>query len=397
MSTHRAGFALAAAGAVLALAAPSLAATAPWTTVPGVNPSAIANTLNGVSARTSADAWAVGSYTVGDDDRGRNMLAERWNGTAWTQVPTPDVPRFDERLLAVGASSATEAWAVGSTNKIGFASTNPLAAHWDGTAWTIVPTPATSGSAKSILDGVVSLGPTNAWAVGRSRVNAGNSALVEHWDGTAWSVVPTPNPTVPTGTTASGAVLTGISAVSPTDIWAVGSVALLAGTDVRGVTLTEHYDGRSWSVVPSPNATVRNVLNGVVATGPNDVWAVGDTIDTTGTNLPDRTLVEHWNGVAWSIVRSPNALVEDALAGVTAVSPTDMWAVGTAVDRTGNVPLARTLTLHWDGAAWSVVASPNGPTGDTQLAATSAVPTTGEVWAVGTTGDAPADTFIVHR
>jgi hypothetical protein len=133
-----------------------------------------------------------------------------------------------------------------------------------------------------------------------------------------------------------------------------------------------------------------SVLNGVVAVGANDVWAVGDTLDGA-------TLVEHWDGTAWSVVPSPTVLTQDVLAGITAVSPTDVWAVGQAVDTGGTTPVTRTVTLHWDGASWSVVNSPNGPTGGTALFATSAVPATGRVWAVGATGDRPVKTFIIHR
>jgi hypothetical protein len=117
------------------------------------------------------------------------MVAEHWNGSAWSQVPTPNVVRFDEKLNAVSAAAANDVWAVGSTNRTAFAHTDPLAAHWDGTRWTIVPTPTTTGGSKSILFGVANLGGGNAWAVGRS---AANRALVEHWNGSAWTIIRPP-------------------------------------------------------------------------------------------------------------------------------------------------------------------------------------------------------------
>lgn len=89
------------------------------------------------------------------------MLAEHWNGSVWTQTPTPNVQFFDEKLLAVSAASASDVWATGSTNQTDFASTNPITAHFDGTTWTIVPTPATIGGSKSVLDGVVNFGGGN--------------------------------------------------------------------------------------------------------------------------------------------------------------------------------------------------------------------------------------------
>jgi len=376
-------------GMSVVLAAPAAAAS-DWAVVPSVDPSPTVSTLAAVSARGSGDAWAVGTYQGPNRHDGKVMLAERWNGTAWTQVPTPNVSFFDEKLLAVSATSANDAWAVGSTNQTGFATTNPIAAHWDGTAWSIVATPATSGSAKSVLDGVVDFGTGNAWAVGKSRSGL---AVVEHWNGSTWSLVATPNPVPPAGETLAGSVLTGISAISPTDLWSVGSFSTLAGTVSNTYTLTEHFDGLRWSVVPSPNPAPRSQFNGagqvlkaVAAVGTSNVWAVGDTIDTaTGSFLPDKTLILHWSGTAWSVVASPDHPgEEDELLGVAVTSASDVWAVGDFVDRTTSIPVAKTLTLHWTGTGWSTSTSPNGATGDTVLNGAAAAPsTTNQVWSVG--------------
>jgi hypothetical protein len=134
-----------------------------WTVVPTVDPSAARNVLNAVAVRSSSDAWAVGHFTAPDqDDDGLNMLTEHWNGSIWTQVGTPAVLHRDESLLAVGASPAGDAWAVGFTKTVGAAGRNPLAVHWNGSTWAIVPTPTLTGGAKSTLNGVVALSPTNA-------------------------------------------------------------------------------------------------------------------------------------------------------------------------------------------------------------------------------------------
>src|SRR4249919_4088864 len=266
---------LPAVGAAIALAGPAFAAPA-WVITPTVNPSpqkvAFSNVLNAVGARASTDAWAVGNFLGPNDDDGQVMLAEHWNGTAWSQVPTPNVVRFDEKLNAVSAAAANDVWAVGSTNRTGFAHTDPLAAHWDGTSWTIVPTPATTGSSKSILFGIANLGGGNAWAVGRSEANR---ALVEHWNGSAWTIIPTPDPVAPAGSTFSGSTLTAVSARTANDIWAVGSFSAAKGTNSNSFTLTMHGNGSAWTIVPSPNPAtpspvngVRQTLNGVVEISP---------------------------------------------------------------------------------------------------------------------------------
>ena len=370
------------------LAWATAASAAPgWTVVHTVDPSATENVLNAVAVRSATDAWAVGHFTAPDqDDDGLNMLTEHWNGSTWTQVGAPAVVHRDESLLAVSASPASDAWAVGFTKTVGAAGRNPLAAHWNGRSWAIVPTPTLTGGAKSTLNGVVALSPTNAWAVGKGRNGA---ALAEHWNGTTWSVVP-----VPTPAGAASSQLSGISALSPSNIWAVGSVATVVGTTVQTRTLIEHWNGTTWSVVPSRNATSSNLLTGVAAVAGNNVWAVGYTITTDGTNQPDKTLIEHWNGSAWSVVASPSPASNDTLSGVAARSAGDVWAVGTRQDRSGAIPIDRTLTEHWNGSAWSVVASPNVGGNDNLLNGVSA--TTGDVWAVGSS-EVTAHTLAVRE
>src|SRR5439155_2801184 len=68
-------------------------------------------------------------------------------------------------------------------------------------------------------------------------------------------------------------------------------------------TLTEHWDGSTWSIVPSPSqGTGHNYLRSVAVVGTSDIWAVGYiSFGTTS-----QTLIEHWDGSSWSIVSNPN-------------------------------------------------------------------------------------------
>jgi hypothetical protein len=338
--------------------------------------------LSAVGARTSTDAWAVGNFLGSGDDDGQVMLTEHWNGAAWSQVPTPNVVRFDEKLLAVSPAAPDDVWAVGSANRTSFATTDPLAAHWDGKSWNIVPTPAAgTGSAKAILAGVANLSAKDAWAVGRSHANR---ALIEHWDGTAWTIVPHPEPAILGGSSLLGSNLTAISARSARDIWAVGNFQTLNGTKVSSFTLTLHWDGTAWTIVPSPSPAVgspingvQQILNGVVEISPTDAWAVGTTIDTiTGSFLADKPIALHWDGKSWTAVPLPALTGPAPLASVTANSGTEVWAAG----RLGG----NTLILHWNGKSWTQETTPNGPDGQTLLNGVSAVPgTASEVWAAG--------------
>jgi hypothetical protein len=382
-------------GAAIALASPALAAPA-WVITPTVNPSpqpvAFSNVLNAVDARTSTDAWAVGNFLGPNDDDGQVMLAEHWNGSAWSQVPTPNIMRSDEKLNAVSAAAANDVWAVGSMNQTGFKHTDPLAAHWDGTSWSIVPTPATTGGSKSILFGVADLGGGNAWAVGRSEANR---ALAEHWNGSAWTIIPTPDPAAPAGSTFTGSTLTAVSARSASDIWAVGNFTTLKGTNVSTFTLTMHWNGSAWTILPSPNPAVPTPtgadqsLNGVVEIAPNDVWAVGGTTDLTGFQ-PARPIAMHWNGTAWSLTSLSN-LGNGGLTSVTASSPTSVWAAGT---------VGTASVLHWNGTSWAPETTPVGPDGQPILNGISAVRGSAtEVWAAGITlpSGGGYHTFVIHH
>ena len=110
-------------------------------------------------------------------------------------------------------------------------------------------------------------------------------------------------------------------ALAANDVWAVGYVTL-SGVSA---TLTEHWDGSAWTIVPSPNvAGESNFLNAVAATGAGDVWAVGYHQPGSQT----RTLIQHWDGGVWTIVASPSPSTSDRLFSVAAISPAEAWASG---------------------------------------------------------------------
>jgi hypothetical protein len=124
--------------------------------------------------------------------------------------------------------------------------------------------------------------------------------------------------------------------------------------------------------VSSPNpALIDNLLAAVTALSPTDVWVVG--FDDCG------TLTEHWDGSAWTVVASPNATPRtNNLFGVAAVSTNDVWAVG---NMSSDTTAARPLTEHWNGHKWSTVTSPTFAGGGVLSGVASLSPD--NVWAVG--------------
>src|SRR6266702_8172794 len=230
-------------------------------------------------------------------------------------------------------------------------------------AWSVVPSPS-PGPSVNDLNGVASISANDVWAVG-DFINASGASqtLIEHWNGTQWSIVASPNPS------AFHNVLRGVTAISTNDVWAVGWFN--NAQDIPR-TLIEHWNGSSWSVVTSPNGGTRdNVLNGVTVVSATDVWAVGDFLDSTSTS---HTLIEHWNGKKWSVVASQNPVTgSNTLDAVQAVSASDVWAVGQTS--------TQTLIEQWNGTQWSVVASPN-LTGNNLLRGVAIV-SASDIWAVG--------------
>ena len=190
-----------------------------------------------------------------------------------------------------------------------------LLEHWNGTAWSVNTSSVSTGYAAR-LTGVVDLSPDNAWAAGEGATGA----LLEHWNGSTWSTVPLPDTGFSAGSGES------LSASSASDIW-------LAGTSVNattGATVAEalHYNGTTWSVVamqqPGTNTPTIAAVTDISA---GNAWAVGEDIGAT--SAPGgSTLIEHWNGSAWSIVPSPTPGAYPGLTGVAGRGASDVYAVG---------------------------------------------------------------------
>jgi len=339
------------------VASASVASCNVWTGVPAPNQGAVANSLNGVTALSPCNVWAVGYYQ--DAVNGARLsLAEHWNGSSWS-ISLPPGPDSNTNILnAVSASSLDHVWAVGQT---GIAS---YIVRWNGSIWAQVPSPS-PGNLDNNLHGVAAISGTSAWAVGQYSSGTGSNVLVLRWNGSKWMQTPAPSP-------GSNSELEGVAGLSPRNVWAVGGFSTSKGSK----TLIEHWNGTTWAQVPSPNPRDLNgdiILDGVAATSASNVWAVGAYAG--GGRL--KTLVEHWNGRVWKIVPSPSAGSFSALASVTTASARNAWAVGDSISQSKR----KTLILHWNGRAWNRVASPS-PGGSSELLGVAATVHQG-VWAVG--------------
>jgi hypothetical protein len=298
--------------------------------------------LEGVAASSARDAWAVGGTSWFSPNQ---TLAEHWNGKTWTKARTPS-PAGGGAFNAVAVTSVDNAWAVGQAGPgPGIPSaTTPLIERWNGRTWTIqrYQAPASGGH----FAAVAATSPHNAWAVGSTgpaSEGTGQQTLIEHWNGTAWTRVPSPDQP---GSAAN--FLTGVTVVSASNAWAVGYAAVSG----RYKALTMHWNGRHWTLMPASSPGGDAQLLGVTLSWTNNIWAVGYVNPTRcGNGGPQcQSLAEHWNSVnmSWRDIPTPNppAGYLNMLWSVSAVSRTDIWAVGTT-------DYASTLIIHWNGKYWS--------------------------------------------
>lgn len=331
-----------------------------WTAIPGAKGNSQV-LLNADAAISLNNVWAVGYAGLGEYPEG---TIEQWTGKNWHIVsnPNPGGTGGYYAFTGIAATSATDIWAAGYTSNY---TSQTVIEHWDGMSWSIVSSPNPSTSAQ--LYAVSADSSTDAWAAGNYYdSNSGiEQTLIEHWNGTAWSVVSSSGPGTYDNT------LSGIDALSANNVWAVGYYQNTSGPQE---TLIEHWDGTTWSVVPSSNpSTAGNVLSGIAATHGKAIWAVGYT--------GSQTLIERWNGSNWSVASSPNASTNDYLQSVTVNLHNDVWAVGTNGSVVPGKP-SQTLIEHWNGTQWNIVASPD-PGLTNELLGVAGISGTRRVWTVG--------------
>jgi hypothetical protein len=327
-----------------------------------VNPvGSLLSQLIGVSCISARACVAVGSYYVKRSVGG--ALAEVWNGTAWRLLTTVNPAGATwSQLESVSCSSPQACIAVGNyeTDSGSFA----LAEAWNGSTWKILATPHAAGRAEDGLLGVSCSSREACTAVGDSR----SGTLAEAWNGSTWKILVTPNPVGPSGQI--GDQLTAVVSLSRSDAWAVGGRGAIAA--ITAGTLIEHWNGTRWTVVSSPSPGQAGYeLTAVAAVSGHDVWAVGAGDVASQQGGTAKTVALHWNGTTWKSVATPHPNPYDALNGVTSTPGTsDLWAVGTTTVRSIQQP----LTEHWSGSHWNATPSTAAPgqNGSRQSAARAA-------------------------
>ena len=251
--------------------------TLTWAIAPSPNTSSTQNNdLSAVSCTSPTACVSVGAFNNGTNDQ---TLVETWNGTTWSITPSPNTsPTQNNNLNAVSCPSPKTCVAVGySYDGTRF---RTLIETWDGTAWTITSSPDTSSTMHDILNGVSCTSSSACVAVGRYESDTNERTLIETWDGTAWSIAVSPN-----ASTTMPNVLESVSCTSPRACTSVGYYS----DGSNDLTLVEAWDGTAWSITPSPNPSTSqsNYLAGVSCSSPAACAAAG--VSNNGTN--DQTLI----------------------------------------------------------------------------------------------------------
>lgn len=381
-----------------------------WAGVSSPNAGTMGNILYGVDSASANDVWAVGSYiaagTLGKSHQRRpspqksellpakstpgsseqaaiaRTLIEHWNGSAWTIASSPNVGSDSNSLFMVDAISGNDVWAAGyQINDLGIAQT--LIEHWNGTQWSVVPSPNAGQLLDNQLTSVQGLSSSDVWAVGYYYNAEGwQQTLTLHWDGSRWSIVQSPN------LGEFDNALYDVAVVSSSDVWAVGTYLTTAHVNR---TLTLHWNGSAWNIVSSPPiGSGDNFLYSVDAVASNDVWAVG--VLRSSASGGTRVLTQHWDGTQWTVVAGPGEATQSLLYSVDAISANDVWAVGSLRGYS-----VQALTIHWDGTRWSVVRSPSGGEyGYLSLYSVAAI-ARDDVWAVGSQDSSSGTVTLVQH
>lgn len=262
-------------------------------TQPSVAQTNYRQNLNGISAASEKEAWAVGNR--GGSGSNRRWTILRWNGSSWCAM-TPGGACGGKTIPSDGRGSQIKnlrAVSVIDSNNDGLANfgfavgDNGKILQYDGSSWTVISSPTTTR-----IRGVFVVSQNEAWA-------CGDSGKVYRWNGSSWSQV----------NDFGGQQLYSITAIDSNgdgyanEGWVVGRQS----SNGRAYHFTQSSPGSvSWTT-NNPTGTANNRLYGVTMRRSNDVWAVGNG---------GRTI--HWDGSSWTRVDSD---VNKNLRAVTMVGP----------------------------------------------------------------------------
>jgi subtilisin family serine protease len=272
----------------------------------------------------------------------------RWNGTSWSLQTAPNPTEGDASEAMLSVSCASSTFCMAA----GRAAKKPFAERWNGTEWTRVTAPNPEGATEATLEGISCTSSLWCAAVGNSKGGGTpNKTLTERWNGSSWSVIASPNPGGETY-----AKLRSVSCLSSTSCTGVG-VSYAGFIPTKESTLAESWNGSEWTLqtTPNPEGKTFSSLAGVSCSSTTACTAVGKARpESAETNMV--TLAERWNGSSWSLqtAANPEAKNENELEDVSCAGSTMCMAVGNDHYR------GKGFSEVWNGSEWKVAATVEG-------------------------------------
>jgi len=322
-----------------------------WSVVPTPNPAqSNSSSLSSVSCTTADACIAVGWYK--DKFAVDATLAEVWNGNSWSilpmALPLPS-PTGTSSFSSISCTASNACIAVGLYATSENVPTETLAESWNGTSWSVQSTPNPSGSTNSHFNAISCVAADACTADGTWQNSSGvNGTLLETWNGASWSLVSTPNPS-----DLYAAQFTGVSCTASDACTAVG---YYENTSFVSETLAERWDGVSWTIqfTPNPTGSLGSFLSNVACAGANGCNAIG----SYSTSTPSLTFAEHWNGTTWVVQSAsvPTGSQDGVLYTLSCPTANLCVAVGDYQDPPG---VTLTLAEAWNSSSWSVQSTPN--------------------------------------
>ncbi len=255
-------------------------------------------------------------------------LVETWNGSTWSSATLTNSVGASEELTAVWCRGSSFCVAVGTED-----GSMPDSWIWRGRSWSEVSMPATAQDD----DPTAIRCPTTSECIAVGSSGYGAQGFAERWNGKVWSVSSV------AGASYAFFAFAGLACPALNRCSAVGAQDVVYD---QKYDIIEQWNGRKWSVVPSPApAGYYGGLAAVSCVAPDACLAAGPSFDQSATT----GLVLHWNGTTWSIVTLPAAAHGEVnLLGVFVMSPTSAVVVGTRFDGAGFAPFALIESAgHW--------------------------------------------------
>lgn len=373
-----------------------------WTMqAPAAPPGPWGAILTNVSCSSAVACTALGKFPTSSAVA---TVAERWDGSTWTEQPAPGLAAYPGMILTgISCTSATACTGIAS-GEGSPTQTNPVAGQWNGTYWSFQEMPLPAGIYSWQISSISCSAATSCVAVGFYTSWSGPIlSLIERWDGSAWTVQPAPVPAAGYGGLTGVACAAADACVAVGSVWfsswgrlsimeswngaswaiqpgpfsrtassleavscssAVACVAVGNRQNSSGIaaTLAEAWNGQEWTTRPTPNPTgaLSSSLEAISCSSPRACTAVGSTLTAPGTWLP---LAQRWNGSVWTLqtMHDPDNAGMSALSGVACPSARVCLAVGS---QQGDGADSTPLVERWDGTSWTLVAFPL-PTGTT--------------------------------